>query len=174
MLEQLIITTSPWPPVCDIWQFPETSIVFKLFFLLYHLSLPNWRQSRESVTIPDCISSLKNVPQKFLKYSSWKNKKYVLYSGRAVKYVHIWPPQACTLTMYIYVFDTEKVSEVLKPVLALVVQIQIKMVKNIYLDTKIFLLWCLGGKIRKVPEHFVGIVVCLGVHLAVLKSCFIN
>ena len=50
-----------------------------------------------------------------------KIKKYVLYSGRAVKYVHIWLPQAYTLTMYIYVFDTEKVSEVLKPVLAVVV-----------------------------------------------------
>ena len=99
-----------------------------------------------------------------------------MYSGRAVKYVHIWPPQACTLTMYLYVFDMENVSEVLKPVLALVVQIQIKMVINIYLDTKIFLSWCLGGKIhyREVPEHFVGIVAGIGVHLAVLKPFLIS
>ena len=53
---------------------------------------------------------------------------------------------------------------------------QLRMVKNIYLDTKINLLWCQGAElhIEVALDHVVGIVVVVGVHLTVLKPVPIN
>ena len=50
------------------------------------------------------------------------------------------------------------------------------MIKNIYLDTKISLLWYLGAKLHleEVLEHVVGIVIGVYVHLAVFKKISIN
>ena len=53
---------------------------------------------------------------------------------------------------------------------------QLSMVKNIYLDTKINLLWCQGAEIHLevVLDPVVGIVVDVGVHVTVLKPVLIN
>ena len=50
------------------------------------------------------------------------------------------------------------------------------MVKNIYLDTKSILLYCLGANLllELAQESVVGIVLGVGVHLAVLKPVPIN
>ena len=53
------------------------------------------------------------------------------------------------------------------------------MIKNIYLDTKIYLLRCQEAELHLevALDHVVGIVVgvvCVGVHLAVLKPVPIN
>ena len=50
------------------------------------------------------------------------------------------------------------------------------MVKNIYLDTKIYLLRCQEAKLHSevALDHVIGIVVGVGVHLAVLKHVPVN
>ena len=53
---------------------------------------------------------------------------------------------------------------------------QLGMVKNIYVDTKINLLWCQGAELHLevAIDHVVDIVVGVGVHLTVLKPVPIN
>ena len=53
---------------------------------------------------------------------------------------------------------------------------QLGMVKNIYVDTKINLLWCQGAELHLevAVDHVVDIVVGVGVHLTVLKPVPIN
>ena len=50
------------------------------------------------------------------------------------------------------------------------------MIKNIYLDTNINLLWCLGAELHLEvdPDHVFGIGFGVGVHLQVLKPVAIN